>query len=159
MGDEEQGIIRGRLAFGDVYGWLSFGFASEGGKHNGMNDGNILMAIPGTDYTPATGLVVPGMTVEGSDAISIEVAKSRAAALIDTTINPLGSSVNEYHIDPDGSSFRHWSEPTGMLTDDGQGPSNVIVTGGDDVMWGGNSMDYHVGYLGRGNRARFYINW
>lgn len=178
--DEEQGIIRGRLAFGDVYGWLSFGFASEGGKHNGMNDGNILMAIPGTDYTPATGLVVPGMTVEGSDAISIEVAKSRAAALIDTTINPLGSSVNEYHIDPDGSSFRHWSEPTGMLTDDGQGPSNVIVTdcftamtfeinsingkyfnvtGVDDVMWGGNSMDYHVGYHGRGNRARFYINW
>merc|ERR1712014_535363 len=29
----------------------------------------------------------------------------------------------------------------------------------DDMIWGGNSKDYHVGYHGRGNRARFYINW
>jgi len=29
----------------------------------------------------------------------------------------------------------------------------------DDLMWAGNSNDYHVGYHGRGHRARFYINW
>merc|ERR1711935_692112 len=33
------------------------------------------------------------------------------------------------------------------------------MTGFDDLIWGGNSKDYHVGYHGRGNRARFYINW
>merc|ERR1712194_249818 len=33
------------------------------------------------------------------------------------------------------------------------------VSGIDDLMWAGNSQDYHVGYHGRGNRARFYINW
>merc|ERR1712014_332471 len=29
----------------------------------------------------------------------------------------------------------------------------------DDMIWGGNSKDYHVGYHGRVNRARFYVNW
>jgi len=183
--DEERGIIRGRLVFGDVFGWLGFGFAAPDGNHNGMNDGNIIMALPGGNYTPAYGMVVPGMTVEGSDEISIEVAKSRSAELLPTTTNPPGSTVHEYHIDPDGSSFRHWSEPTGMLNDDdddddGQKPANVIVTdcftamtfetnsingkafnvsGTDDVIWAGNSMDYHAGYHGRGNRARFIVNW
>merc|ERR1712183_252646 len=78
--NEDEGIIRARLVFGDVFGWLAFGFAYEGGKHNGMNDGNILMAIPGGDYTPAYGLVVPGLTAPGSDEISVEVAKSKRSA-------------------------------------------------------------------------------
>merc|ERR1712192_40116 len=33
------------------------------------------------------------------------------------------------------------------------------VTGTDDLIWGGNSKDYHVGYHGRGNRARFIVRW
>jgi len=174
--DEEKGIIRGRLVFGDVFGWLAIGFAYEGGKHNGMNNGNLIMALPGGNYTPQTGLVVPGMTSPGSDEIqSIEIAKSRSIAL-EETVNPEGSTVYEYHINPDGSSFRHWSEPTNTDIKN----ANVIVTecftaltfetdniegkyfnvsGVDDMMWGGNSKDYHVGYHGRGNRARFYINW
>merc|ERR1712025_519591 len=36
---------------------------------------------------------------------------------------------------------------------------NFNMSGFDDLIWGGNSKDYHVGYHGRGNRARFYINW
>jgi len=179
--NEDEGIIRGRLVFGDVFGWLAFGFAYEGGKHNGMNDGNILMAIPGGDYTPAYGLVVPGLTAPGSDEISVEVAKSkRSAELTGVATNPPGSSVAEYHINPDGSSFRHWSEPTGSLDGTENQKADVVVTdcftalsfvtnsidgksfnvsGVDDMMWGGNSKDYHMGYHGRGNRARFYVNW
>merc|ERR1711862_560889 len=33
------------------------------------------------------------------------------------------------------------------------------VSGIEDLIWGGNTKDYHVGYHGRGNRARFYVNW
>jgi len=192
--DEEKGIIQGRLVFGNVFGWLSMGFAYEGGKHNGMNGGNILMALPGMNYTTMYGLTVPGLTELGSDAIknatdiSVDIAKRQRSATTTTdgtiiNINPDGSSVAEYQISPDGSSFRHWSEPTTTGTTDtenGNNTMNVIVSdcftaltfqtnhingkyfnvsGIDDLMWAGNSQDYHVGYHGRGNRARFYINW
>jgi len=209
--DEEQGIIKGRLVFGNVFGWLALGFSNPGGNHNGMNGANILMALPGTNYTTQYGLTVPGMTEFGSDeiiwntttntsststTISVEIAKRQRSSTLTTDgtiINPDGSSVAEYQIGVDGSSFRHWSEPT--TVDDGSSNGNVndgnditsnnmnvIVTdcftamtfqtdningkffnvsdgGIDDLMWAGNSNDYHVGYHGRGHRARFYINW
>jgi len=129
------------------------------------------------------------MTESGSDEImnatdiSVEIAKRQRSTTIDgAIINPDGSSVAEYQISPDGSSFRHWSEPTtGTTTATKNGNTmNVIVSdcftaltfqtdningkyfnvsGTDDLMWAGNSQDYHVGYHGRGHRARFYINW
>jgi len=195
--DDEKGpMVQGRLVFGNVFGWLSIGFANEGGKHNGMNGGNILMALPGMNYTTMYGLTVPGMTELGSDAIkngtdiSVDIAKRQRSVTTDNdgttiSINPDGSSVAEYQISPDGSSFRHWSEPTTTGTtatteSNGNTTMNVIVSdcftaltfhtdhingkyfnvsGIDDLMWAGNSQDYHVGYHGRGNRARFYINW
>ena len=173
--DEDKGIVRGRIVFGDIFGWLSTGFANPLGKHNGMNDGNILMALPGGNYTALYGLTVPGLTNNDSDEISVALAKKRSSAIV-TESNPEGSTVYEYHIDPDGSSFRHWSEPVGTGNDN----ANVIVndcftamtfetdnidgkyfnvSGIDEMMWAGNSKDYHVGYHGRGNRARFSINW
>lgn len=175
--DEEQGIVKGRLAFNDVFGWLAIGFCDPEGNHNGMNGADILLALPGGNYTPMFGLEVPGKTLPGTDEISVEISKKKSA-VIATEINPLGSTVNEYMINPDGSSFRHWSEPTG--TTNAPDSMNVVVTeyatamtwetdsingkkfnmtGFDDFIWGGNSKDYHVGYHGRGNRARFYINW
>ena len=33
--DEQQGIVKGRLAFNDVFGWLAIGFAHPEGRHNG----------------------------------------------------------------------------------------------------------------------------
>merc|ERR1711862_1072920 len=85
------------------------------------------------------------------------------------------SSVDEYQIDPEGSSFRHWSEPTvtnknhniivsdcftAMTFETDNINGHVFnVSGIEDLIWGGNSKDYHVGYHGRGNRARFYVNW
>merc|ERR1712014_97995 len=88
------------------------------------------MAIPGEDYTPAYGLVVPGLTAPGSDEISVEVAKSKRSAELTgvVTTNPPGSSVAEYHINPDGSSFRHWSEPTGYLDSTEHQTADVVVT-------------------------------
>lgn len=175
--DEEQGIVKARLAFNDVFGWLAMGFADPEGRHNGMNGADILLALPGGNYTPTFGLEVPGKTLPGTDEISVEISKKKSAAVA-TEINPEGSTVNGYKIDSIGSSFRHWSEPTGITT--AQDSMNVVVTeyatsmtwetdningkkfnmtGFDDLIWAGNSKDYHVGYHGRGNRARFYINW
>lgn len=176
--DEKQGIVKGRLLFNDVFGWLGLGFANpEDGNHNGMNGGNIMLALPGGNYTSNYGLEVPGMTMPGSDEISVEIFKKRSAALV-TETNPEGSTVFEYQISPDASAFRHWSEPKG--TAKSQSSMNVIVgecatsmtfeteningkkfnmDGIDSMIWAGNSMDYHVGYHGRGNRARFDINW
>ena len=175
--DEEQGIVKGRLVFNDVFGWLAIGFADPEGKHNGMNGANVLLALPGGNYTSMYGLEVPGMTLPGSDEISIEVSKKKSATLA-TETNPVGSTVHEYAIDSNDTAFRHWSEPTG--TANAPGSMNVLVTecstsitwetnningrtfnmtGMDDLIWAGNSKNYHVGYHGRGNRARFYINW
>jgi len=175
--DEEQGIVKGRLAFNDVFGWLAIGFSDPEGRHNGMNGADILLALPGGNYTPMFGLEVPGMTLPGTDEISVEISKKKSLAL-EIETNPEGSTVHEYVIDSEGSSFRHWSEPIG--TTNAPDSMNVVVTeyatamtwetnningkkfsmtGFDDLIWGGNSKDYHVGYHGRGNRARFYINW
>lgn len=175
--DQEQGIVKGRLAFNDVFGWLSIGFSYPEGRHNGMNGADILLALPGGNYTPQFGLQVPGKTLPGTDEISVEISKKKSAAIA-TETNPEGSSVYEYVINREGSSFRHWSEPTGITS--ATDSMNVVVTeyatamtwetnningkkfnmtGFDDLIWGGNSKDYHVGYHGRGNRARFYINW
>merc|ERR1712224_1066584 len=177
--DEEKGIVRGRLVFGDVFGWLSVGFADPEGKHNGMNGGDIILALPGENYTAMYGLQVPGLTITpNSDEITAIAKKKSAGLVIESDTNPPSSSVNEYQIDHDGSSFRHWSEPT--KTNEGQ---NAVVVNEcftaltfesdninghvftvaddaeDDMIWAGNTKDYHVGYHGRGNRARFYINW
>jgi hypothetical protein len=139
--------IKGRLAFNNVFGWLALGFADPDGKHNGMNGGKILLAIPGGDYSAVTGL--------------------------DTQQAP---SVASYVIHPTGSAFRHWSDPTTAQSDDttldtndcftsisfqshqinGQ---NFTIDGTDDMIWGGNGEDHFVGYHGRGNRARFSIEW
>jgi len=175
--DEEQGIVKARLAFNDVFGWLAMGFADPEGRHNGMNGADILLALPGGNYTPTFGLEVPGKTLPGTDEISVELSKKKSATVA-TEINPEGSTVDGYKIDSIGSAFRHWSEPTGMTN--AQDSMNVVVTeyatsmtwetdningkkfnmtGFDDLIWAGNSKDYHVGYHGRGNRARFYINW
>jgi len=174
--DEEQGIVKGRLVFNDVFGWLSLGFADPEGKHNGMNGANILMALPGGNYSSKFGLEVPGMTEPGSDEISIEISKKRSAALA-ALANPEGSSIQEFQINPEGSSFRHWNDsgvekaPNSMdihvtecatsmtFETDNINGQKFSMTGMDDMIWGGNSHDYHVGYHGRANRARFYINW
>jgi hypothetical protein len=174
--DEDQGLVKGRLAFNDVFGWLAIGFAYPEGRHNGMNGADILMALPGGNYTPRFGLEVPGKTLPGTDEISVEISKKKSVA-IETERNPDGSTVHEYMISHGGSSFRHWYEPTGIanaasmnvvLTEyataltfevDGINGKKFNMTGYDDLIWGGNSKDYHVGYHGRGNRARFYINW
>jgi len=143
-----------------------------------MNGGDIILALPGGTWTSMYGLKVPGLTITpNSDEITTAVAKN-APLTIESDVNPPESSVHEYQIDHDGSSFRHWSEPG--KSNDGQNAVVVndcftaltfesdninghVFTVGDDVeddmIWGGNSKDYHVGYHGRGNRARFYINW
>jgi hypothetical protein len=176
--DQEQGILKGRLAFNDVFGWLSIGFSHPEGRHNGMNGADILLALPGGNYTPRFGLQVPGKTLPGTDEISVEISKKKSAAIA-TETNPEGSTVYEYVINPEGSSFRHWYEPTGNTTSASESINVVVteyatamtwetnningkkfnMTGFDDLIWAGNSKDYHVGYHGRGNRARFYINW
>jgi len=176
--DQEQGFVKGRLAFNDIFGWLSIGFSHPEGRHNGMNGADILLALPGGNYTPRFGLQVPGKTLPGTDEISVEISKKKSAAIA-TETNPEGSTVYEYAINPEGSSFRHWYEPTENTTSATESMNVVVteyatamtwetnningkkfsMTGFDDLIWGGNSKDYHVGYHGRGNRARFYINW
>jgi len=172
--DEEKGIVKGRLLFNNVFGWLGFGFANPDGNHNGMNGGNVLLALPGGNYSAKHGLEVPGMTMPGSDEINVDIFKKRSAG-ISTQTNPKGSTVFEYQISPDASAFRHWSEPKNT-----QDSMNVMVdecatsmtfetdningkkfnmAGMDSMIWAGNSMDYYVGYHGHGNRARFNINW
>ena len=79
--------IKARLAFNNVFGWLSTGFADPDGKHKGMNGGHIVMAVPGGNYSAITGL---NLDVE--------------------------ASVGTYVIDSNDSSFRHWVDTKGPAT-------------------------------------------
>jgi hypothetical protein len=147
------GGIRGRIAFNDLFGWLALGFAGpEGAAKNGMHGGEIIMALPGGNYSAVTGL--------------------------DLSMEP---NVNEYMIsdNPDESSFRFWATPVTATTRSSSGSTSVSftdcftkmdfnisgiagrafnLTGTDNLIWGANGVDYFAGYH-LANRARFLLNW
>lgn len=149
--DEGKKKIKARMAFNNVFGWLAVGFANElDERHNGMNGGNVVMAVPSGNYSAVTGF---DMTMDGS--------------------------VNTYHIDPDETSFRHWGFPIesdeSKVTDsdyestdcftaltfesDQINGQNFNVDGSDEMMWAGNFEDYFSGYHGRLGRSRFTLDW
>eukprot|EP00585_Thalassiosira_rotula_P012196 CAMPEP_0196141868 /NCGR_PEP_ID=MMETSP0910-20130528/10682_1 /TAXON_ID=49265 /ORGANISM="Thalassiosira rotula, Strain GSO102" /LENGTH=734 /DNA_ID=CAMNT_0041403097 /DNA_START=133 /DNA_END=2337 /DNA_ORIENTATION=+ len=150
--DDGMKKIKGRVAYSGPFGWLAVGFASPDGKHNGMNGGNIIMAKPGGNYSPVTGL--------------------------DLGVEP---STGTYKIDENGSSHRHWSTPIdteetrttvsdyevhndGCFTaltfeSDHINGQKFNVEGIDDMIWAGNGLDHFVGHHGRGGRARFTVDW
>lgn len=137
--------IKARLSFNNVFGYLSVGLADVYGKKNGMHGANVVMAIPGGDYSAITGLDL-----------------NEAA------------SVKSFVIDPTGSSFRHWQKPVGSApnaevvstgcfttllfeTDQINGIA-LNTTGTNQMIWGGNGADHYMGYHGR-DRARFTVEW
>jgi hypothetical protein len=145
--------IEGRIAFNGMFGYLSLGFANITGAKNGMNGASVIMAIPGGGYTAKFGLDYS-----------------------------FGESVDEYHIHPTGSSFRHWMTPI-----PGRDTSSYVVeydecftalsfktntingikfnaTGVDSMVWAGNPKDtfcgsHGRGTEGRGDRDRFEVEW
>lgn len=153
---EEEGVkkVNARLAFDNVFGWLALGFANqEDTRHNGMNGGSILLAMPGGfvgDYEGDVGLNLTD-----------------------------GGSIATYVIHPQDSAFRHWHDP--IETDDTMkteadfehnGCFTAItfksdqingikfnLDGSDDLIWGGNSNDHWMGYHSHAHRARFTLDW
>jgi len=139
------GSIKARLAFNNTFGWLATGLANVGGGKNGMHGANVLMAMPGGNYSAATGLDIDE-----------------------------GSSVKSFVIDPTDTSFRHWQEPVGTnpnaqvvssecfteLIFDADNINDIPfnLTGTDQMIWAGNGDDYFMGYHGL-NRARFTVEW
>lgn len=108
---------------------------------------NILMALPGGDFSPATGL-----------DLSLE------------------ENVNEYEIHPTESAFRFWMSPlsTTKSIDETDiestecytamtfkastiGSYTFNLTGKDELIWAANGMDYFVGY--HQVRGRFAVDW
>mmetsp|Transcript_448 Transcript_448/g.820 ORF Transcript_448/g.820 Transcript_448/m.820 type:complete len:485 (-) Transcript_448:22-1476(-) len=157
MGDEtylmwsvlDNGVVKARLAHNNVFGFLSTGFANElDTVHNGMNGGHVVLAIPGGNYSPATGL----------------------------DLNE-PASVDTYTIHETESAFRHWQdhidtaesisasvESTECFTailfeSDNINGQKFNVEGTDEMIWAANSADHFVGYHGPFNRARFTIDW
>ena len=148
------GHVEGRLAYNGLFGWLAFGFANVGGAKNGMHGANILMAIPGGNYSAVTGF--------------------------DLSIN---ASVQEYEISENAqqSSFRFWDTSSdglvattrhagvvssieetdcftsfSFLTEDINGVS-FNITGVDELIWAANANDTFAGY--HPSRGRFSIDW
>lgn len=143
------GKVVGRLAYNGIFGYLAIGLAGPpGSKHNGMNDAPIIMALPGGNYTAKYGLDLS-----------------------------LGPQINEHHIHPSGSSFRHWASPlegrdtssysvetTDCFTaisfeTDSISDQYFNVTGTDELIWAANSEDFFAGHHGKTDRAKFTINW
>lgn len=112
--------------------------------------GNVLLAIPGGDYSPVTGL---DLSVPGSIAT--------------------------YVIDDVDSAFRHWMDPVDSDEDsstvaafettdcftaiafesDHINGKAFNIDGTDEMIWAGNSADHFVGYHGPFSRQRFTIDW
>jgi len=145
--------IEGKVVFNGLFGYISIGFAKEGGKKNGMNGASVIMAIPGGNYT----------AMDGFDL-------------------SMGSSVHEYVIDLYGSSFRHWKDPIeGRDTSTYKVESTPCFTsltfttgdinyipfnleGSDKMIWAANNDDTYCGSHGRGQDGRgdrdaFMVEW
>ena len=153
--NEQGGTVKGRLAFANIFGYISFGFASTDpdAKKNGMNGAEIILASPGTDYN----------AVDGLDMDS-------------------GILIAEYKIDEAQSSFRHWQTPTNDLIAvksgnaapasvefDGCftvlefemskiGDSEFDLMGSNIMLWAANPIDTYMGYHGK-NRDVFAVEW
>ncbi len=146
--DEEK--ISARLAFNGQFGWLSMGFLNldPDAGHNGMNGANVILALPGNEYTAKDGLNMNGE-----------------------------HNIGEYQISNAGSSFRHWQTPSprassdfdaqveydGCFTSISYNLDNIKgeafnITGRDHLLWAGNSMDTYVGYHLK-HRAIFTVEW
>jgi hypothetical protein len=145
------GVLDGRLAFNGLFGWLAFGLANTTGRLNGMLGASVIMALPGGNYDAADGL--------------------------DLTV---GNNVNEYHIDPIATAFRHWSTPVSSTTRSASTKQYAVeasdcftaitfktdninnvkfnVKGRDELLWAADGADYYAGYHGA-NRLRFAIDW
>ena len=140
--------VKARLTFDGLFGWLSAGFVNlePDAGHNGMNGADIILAVPGGQYSAVTGLNTDAPT-----------------------------TVKEYVIDKYGSSFRHWADPVdgsnpnanvkfdGCHTEltfevDNINGRTFNTTGSDMMLWAGNGADYFMGYHGS-NRARFIVEW
>ena len=155
----QQDKVVGKLYYDGIFGWLALGITKEGGKKNGMNGGSIIMALPGDQYSPVTGLDLDGP-----------------------------ASVHEYVIDPVGSAFRHWQTPVNLVnpsppttaTTRSTSPKSYQVestdcftalsfetssindipfnlTGTDNLMWAANTKDFYAGY--HTARGRMTLEW
>ncbi|GAX16729.1 hypothetical protein FisN_21Hh172 [Fistulifera solaris] len=155
----ENNIIRGRLAYNGLFGYLALGYPSVGGDKNGMHGAEIIMAIPGGNYDAAIGF--------------------------DLNMQP---SINEYVIDPEKSAFRFWDTPVSMTDNNvsessarnnGLGEGYAVayddcftaitfettgfhgkpfnVSGSDHFIWSANGEDYFAAY--HTHRGHLYVNW
>ena len=173
------GIVKGRLAFNGIFGYLSFGFAGVGG-HLSMFNAPIILAMRGGDFTPLDGLNLT-----------------------------LGPEVKEYITSLNYTAFRHWSTPYGEEEhDDGEdhddhestnettatersaggrslhgneshywvdtekddcytslyfevksiAGANINLMGKDTFIWAANRNDTFMGYHGK-DRGNFTIDW
>jgi len=148
--NKDAGTIKGRLAFNGQFGYIAFGFLNlaEDARHKGMNGGHIIMATPGDPdlYSAKFGLDVS-----------------------------TGTHINEFMIDENGSSFRHWYTPVGesdatVTIDDNECftslefeinkiyLTDIDVEGTNIMQWAANPVDRFAGYHSR-NRAYFTVEW
>jgi hypothetical protein len=143
------GTVHARLSAHGLFGWLAFGLENPGGGHNGMDGAHIVLALPGTDYSPTTGLDLTG-----------------------------GPTVHEYVINEEGgSAFRLWSEPyqpaalrasgveandcfTAMtFSSDALAGWPLPAHGNSTYIWGMSNSDAYVSYHGSSNRGKEVIDW
>jgi hypothetical protein len=142
--------ISGRLSFNGLFGFLAIGFRNINDLHlKGMLGAKILLALPGGNYSAATGLDLS-----------------------------LPSSLKEYQIDNTSSSFRFWNAPksedllsttsysiekTDCFTSISFRAESISgqqfnVSGSDSLIWSANDNNIFVGYHGL-NRGRFAVEW
>lgn len=151
-GSQAAGLVHVHMAVHALFGWLGIGLAKEGGGHNGMNGGRIVMALPGNH-----------LAYTARDGIDLT---SGAPTVDEYIINEVG-----------GSSFRLWSTPhpttslvaasheasdcyTSMAFSTATIAGEALNLGGtDSLIWGFNGADSFVGYHGREHRGLLEIDW
>jgi hypothetical protein len=138
--------ISGRLSFNGLFGFLAIGFRNINDPYlNGMLGAKILLALPGGNYSAATGLDLS-----------------------------LPSSLKEYQIDNSSSAFRFWNAPkseddvesiekTDCFTSISFRAESISgqkfnVSGSDSLIWAANDNNIFVAYHGV-NRGRFAVEW
>ena len=153
-----EGRVQGKLSYSGIFGYIALGFLNEGGAKNGMHGAQVIMATPGGDYSPITGLDFSLGPEVGEFVIPEDAGKSAfrhwfhtAAVDVDVAIERQIDAAVEHDVE-----FNDCYMSLIFDTADIKGRP-FELEGMDSLIWAVNIEDTFAGY--HDARGNFTVEW
>jgi hypothetical protein len=167
-------ILKGRLAFNGIFGYLAFGFIGpEYPKRNPMHGGKVILAMNGGNYTASEGLDLSLGPQVNEFIISAkkgalpfrfwqtpfedEEESDEGGGGGSTTTTSRGAGHRDLH-ELNVQTSENGCYTSLMFQVEDIGGQYLNLTGTDTFMWSANDVDTYMQYHGS-NRGLFTITW